>query len=215
MTERLNDWLIGGFGWVAFGLIMACAPAEQSAGMSMGPGNSTAGAGGTTAEGFPDAGDGGANVPGVAPMLLDGDTPIEEAGEEDAGVEKDALLVEDMAAPMPDAIPVSGDSGSADDTSGTEPKEDETTSADSSATVIPEKCLDDVDCDEGEVCNGGMCECASPCGDVQCGVNGCGESCGQCELGEVCSSGGVCEKDCAACPSEPSCLNRDFETGDL
>ncbi len=77
---------------------------------------------------------------------------------------------------------------------------------------VDETCLDgqcwcdhvacgDVCCSEGESCIEGLCgiACVPQCGGKECGLNGCGGSCGACEANQFCTDGvctNVCEPDC-------------------
>jgi hypothetical protein len=57
--------------------------------------------------------------------------------------------------------------------------------------VIGQPCEQHTDC-ESERCQDQVCECAPDCGDRECGPDGCGNSCGSCRGGWVCSTQGQC-----------------------
>ena len=62
----------------------------------------------------------------------------------------------------------------------------------------------EVCCQQGQVCAAGAC-CTPDCNGVECGADGCGGSCGECDLLEDCN-GGLCEctfLDCAGACCEP------------
>ncbi len=55
-------------------------------------------------------------------------------------------------------------------------------------------------CGPFEVCQDGACLCTGSCGDKQCGVDPCGNSCGSCPAGWSCTPAGACEEPTATCP---------------
>ncbi len=63
------------------------------------------------------------------------------------------------------------------------------------ACFVPE-CLEDADCGAGFICEVGICivePCVPVCDGLECGSDGCGGSCGNCEEGFICNAGFVCE----------------------
>jgi len=77
-------------------------------------------------------------------------------------------------------------------------------------------CVGDCACGCGHACEGGACVLVA-CDDAVCGDDGCGGSCGTCDLHEECLAGacvavpwcgdGACNggEDCAACPGDCAC----------
>ena len=57
-----------------------------------------------------------------------------------------------------------------------------------------------VQCGVGEACINGDCECQSPCGDMECGTDGCGNPCGSCPDGHPCGPDGICGPLPSNCP---------------
>ncbi len=53
-------------------------------------------------------------------------------------------------------------------------------------------------CADGEICFGGAC-CQADCTGQECGVDGCGGSCGSCGANQVCVGGGKCACQFAPC----------------
>lgn len=45
-------------------------------------------------------------------------------------------------------------------------------------------------------CVGGACACVPNCGEIECGPDGCGGSCGECPGSQVCAWDGKCHNDC-------------------
>ena len=56
----------------------------------------------------------------------------------------------------------------------------------------------DVCCADGEQCFQGSC-CAADCEGRECGDDGCGGSCGECEDGQICGEGGSCACEFVLC----------------
>ena len=57
---------------------------------------------------------------------------------------------------------------------------------------------EDVNCEQGSSCSLGQCvaDCIPDCGDRQCGPDGCGGYCGNCDTGTECSDGNCSEPVC-------------------
>ena len=53
------------------------------------------------------------------------------------------------------------------------------------------------------VCVGGACVCLPSCGGKECGEDGCGGSCGECPVEEICYASGICG------PCEPACQGKE------
>jgi hypothetical protein len=82
-------------------------------------------------------------------------------------------------------------------------------------------CLSDANCTTGETCNtsSGTCEssCTPDCTDKACGSDGCGGTCGSCDLPEICSPNGICimEDECTnntECDDQNQCTDNICET---
>jgi len=57
-------------------------------------------------------------------------------------------------------------------------------------------------CAQGQECYQGAC-CTPNCTGRECGANGCGGSCGDCDSGEFCDAGGQCQSMPTDCRQEP------------
>jgi hypothetical protein len=66
-------------------------------------------------------------------------------------------------------------------------------------------CAEDCACEDPTVCFQSDC-CTPMCDGVECGDDGCGGSCGDCDAGEFCLEGGVCgPNDGCVITGEPTC----------
>jgi len=59
-----------------------------------------------------------------------------------------------------------------------------------------ESAPDGTPCGDGEVCDNGLCLCEPDCSDKDCGNDGCGGTCGQCEDDDECTSESCLNEEC-------------------
>ena len=70
--------------------------------------------------------------------------------------------------------------------------------------AVPMVAAASVEPEDPAVCQAGECvQCEPQCGGLECGNDGCGGSCGDCGLGEVCQSGSCVSDGSSACAPNP------------
>jgi len=156
-------------------------PAPDSPGDTTGPWDTT----GPGPDAAADLAGSDAETDGGGPDLLP-DAVAEDAGPADASP-TDASPAD--ASPA-DASPA--------DASPTDVPPDPADVPPDSADVIP--CAP---CGPGETCIDGTCQCTQPCSLIECGLNACGEWCGDCADGFECSPENSCVALPGPCPPQP------------
>ncbi len=70
-------------------------------------------------------------------------------------------------------------------------------------------------CEPGQVCKDGVACCTPDCDGKECGSDGCGGTCGQCEGDETCSAAGKCETECTRETPQEFCKRREKNCGSV
>ncbi|MGI5864439.1 MAG: hypothetical protein ACOX6T_20635 [Myxococcales bacterium] len=70
-------------------------------------------------------------------------------------------------------------------------------------------------CEPGQVCKDGVACCTPSCEGKECGSDGCGGSCGECEGDETCNASGQCETPCVRETNEKFCERLEKNCGSV